>query len=536
MMIDYTLIPQENKAEILERAVINGSVDDVVNTVKDFGIIEFTARALGTSCRFRGVEIVKALVENGATFDIPKEESVEKHYHCYSGLKDENYRTNFSLCLLKIFKHIKGACCFKGVKLVKQAVCEDKRSLSFLADEERVKVLNYLYETREKTDFDPEEMLFYAYFAQDDVIISELKRLGVTLSETRLKYITNGGPATNGYWYEWCAMIGSLTKENFVSIIERIRGELSGKFHFTEWVYHRCEESFFDLPIFEFFLDNFKQEKMNKAKIIRDAIDKNAIGVLPIIEKAGWLNNPRKRDEMIKYASDSGKTECTAWLMDFKNRTADFAAEREKAEKKMRREMNAGPNSVTALKQIWSFYRKPNVEGLVITNYKGSSIEVTVPEMIGKTAVTVIGNGAFATVSGRGGVVFTNATGEQLANRCKITKITLPKTLKKIDTGAFDRAISLREIEIPDGVEEIGALAFYECSSLTRIVIPESVKKIGEYAFKWCKSLKEVIIHDGVEEIGKNAFCNCENLTIIAAEGSYAEQYCKENNIPYICK
>ena len=35
----------------------------------------------------------------------------------------------------------------------------------------------------------------------------------------------------------------------------------------------------------------------------------------------------------------------SAWLLDFKNRTADFAAERKKAEQKMMRELNANPNS-----------------------------------------------------------------------------------------------------------------------------------------------------------------------------------------------
>ncbi|MBD5112741.1 MAG: leucine-rich repeat domain-containing protein [Ruminococcaceae bacterium] len=553
------ILSEEEKSAALLTAVINQSPEEISATYKELGYLEMSAAALGTACRFCGVDAVRALVEGGAKFSFPESEEIEKAYSCYVGTLSENYRTNYSLYLLKIFKHIKGACCFKGTKLLKKAVREDKKALPFLSDEERVKVLDYLYETRDKIDFDPSEMLFYAYFAQDDIIVDELKKLGVTLSETRIKYITNGGASSDGYWYEWCSLMGNLNKENLIPIMNRIRGEFSGKFHFTEWLYHRCEAIFFEPEIFEYFIDNFKQEKMNKSQIIRELIDKESVDVLPIIEKAGWLSRPQKRDEMIKYASDNNKTECTAWLMDFKNRTADFAAEREKAEKKMRRELNAAPNSVTALKQIWSYKKQENGE-LIITNYKGSSMEVVVPETIGKSTVTIIGNGAFATESGRAGVVYTNATYEQLAHRRQITKITLPKTIKKIDIGAFIRTDSLQEIEIPDGVEEIGMFAFYECNSLTRIVIPGSVKTIGKFAFAWCKNLKEVIIHNGVEEINEcafyhdiqlerieipasvkiikisrlanneiaGAFHECPKLSVICPKDSEAEKYCED--------
>lgn len=524
---------------------------------------EMSAIELAEACRFRGLDSVKALVEEGAKFTFPRTERIEHEYSVYAGINDENYLTNFSLYLLKIFKHIEGACCCKGLKLNKKLPVENGKPLTFLPDEERVKVLDYLYETREKTGFDPSELLFFAIFAEDDIIVAELKRLGVTISETRIKYITNGGAAIDGYWFEWCSMVGDLNKENFIPIMEQIMRETGKPFHLTDWLFHYCEKFYSDPSIFVFFLNNFKQERMNKTKILRDLINDEATDVFPIIEKAGWLKNPKKRDEMIKYASDKDKTEAVAWLMDFKNRTADFAAEREKAEKKMQRELNASPNSVTALKQIWS-YKKQEDGTLIIRNYKGASTVIAVPETIGKSTVTVIGNGAFATVSGRAGEVFTNASREQIEIRRQITKVTLPKTIKKIDIGAFDSAISLEEIEIPDGVEEIGDFAFYACRSLTRIVIPGSVKKIGKYAFSWCKNLKEVIIREGVEEIGgaafyhdvnleraevpesvkkieiaqsamslAGAFSECPKLTIICPKDSETEYYCSDFGYKY---
>ena len=49
---------------------------------------------------------------------------------------------------------------------------------------------------------------------------------------------------------------------------------------------------------------------------------------------------------MIAYASEKGKTEILAWLLDYKNRTADFAAEQKKADRKLMQELNCAPDSV----------------------------------------------------------------------------------------------------------------------------------------------------------------------------------------------
>ena len=226
----------------------------------------------------------------------------------------------------------------------------------------------------------------------------------------------------------------------------------------------------------------------------------------------GWLGNPKKRDELIEYARSNNRTECTVWLLDYKNRTADLAMEREKAEKKMLAELNASPNSVKMLQKIWS-YKKREDGTLIITNYKGiGRTEVIVPEKIGRSTVTAIGNGAFAAASGVGaGAVIMNANPDQYRSRRQITEITLPNTLKYIGTGAFTFMCALKDIHIPEGVEEIDSFAFSRCDSLTSLTIPSSVKKIGMYAFSDCKNLCSVKIR-GAVEIGAGAFHNTLKL------------------------
>ncbi|MCM1167593.1 MAG: leucine-rich repeat domain-containing protein [Ruminococcus sp.] len=510
--MDYRNIPRENKAELLERAVLNETPEQLAETYRELGYIEMTARALGLACRFCGVEKVRALAECGAAFDVPEGEAAERRYHCYSGMKYANYRSNFSLYLLKIFKHIKGACCCKGLKLVKQAATADKKYLPFLPDGERLEVLRYLCENAEKLSFDPSEMLYYAVFARDAVIVDELKRLGVSLSDTRLKRLTGGGQISDSYWYEWCAMTGKLSDGDYLPVMKRLSGELGGaKFHCTGKIYDAVKKRFADPGVVEFFNDNFKTDRLNKTDIVRSLIDCDSVGALPCIERLGWLGDTKRRDLMIEYAQKTGKTECTAWLLDFKNRTADLAAERAKAEKKMLAELNADPNSVMMLKKQWSF-KKRGDGTLVITNYKGSATSVTIPGKIGKSIVAEIGDGAFAASSRLfAGVMVSRAAWEQQCARRMITRISLPDSLTRIGVGAFADLAGITELVIPEGVAAIGTGAFYNCASLSKAVIPSSVKRIDSSAFDCCK-----------------------NLTAVVVKGSYAERYCKENDIKTI--
>ncbi|MDE6621734.1 MAG: leucine-rich repeat domain-containing protein [Lachnospiraceae bacterium] len=501
-------LTQEEKAARLQQAVINCSVEELLNVYDELGDVEMSAPALGLACRFRGLDVARALVEKGISFDFPSTPEIETRYRCYIGQKYANYRTNYSLYLLKIFRGgLKGACSTKGMKFTQNAKRDAGKPLPFLADDERVRVLDYLMQQREKLSFQPEEMLFYATYARDTIIYEALKKRGVTLSQRRVQAITEGGAATDGYWYEYGAMTGKLADEDYLEVMQLLASELGGKpFYYTEKMFDITRNRFRDIKVFDYFLAHFRQDKMNKYQMIRGLIDDNVLEAMAIVEREGWLNAPKKRDEMIAYASQKKKTEALAWLLDFKNRTADFAAEQEKAEKKMMRELNAAPDSVMELKKLWS-YRKREDGTLVITNYKGKSTEVTVPEKIGRGIVTTIDISAF-----RGSYAGAYPTWEQINQHRKITKITMPETIHTICWSAFRDMYALTEINIPRKVEEIQKYVFSGCKALQGITIPDAAKKIDEYAFHECKSLKNITIPCTVEKIGAYAFASCDRL------------------------
>ncbi|MDE6983013.1 MAG: hypothetical protein K2O99_00515, partial [Lachnospiraceae bacterium] len=94
-------LSQEEKAAKLQYAVINSSVEELCAVCDALGDVEMTAPALGLACRFRGLAVVRALVERGITFDFPSTGEIETKYHCYIGQSYANYRTNYALYLLK---------------------------------------------------------------------------------------------------------------------------------------------------------------------------------------------------------------------------------------------------------------------------------------------------------------------------------------------------------------------------------------------------------------------------------------------------
>ena len=114
-----------------------------------------------------------------------------------------------------------------------------------------------------------------------------------------------------------------------------------------------------------------------------------------------------------------------------------------------------------------------------------------------------------------------------------LTSISIPNSVTSIENDAFAQCSSLTSISIPDSVTSIGDEAFVKCSSLADVTIPDSVTSIGVGAFADCSALTSLSIPDSVTSIGEWAFNNCPHLTLTVGRNSYAEQYAKENNIPY---
>ena len=84
--------------------------------------------------------------------------------------------------------------------------------------------------------------------------------------------------------------------------------------------------------------------------------------------------------------------------------------------------------------------------------------------------------------------------------------------VKTIAAGAFEGALSLKEVTLSATLSSIGEGAFRGCTALTKIVLPETLKTIGKSAFSGCAALEEIAIPASVTSIGEAAFEKCEAL------------------------
>lgn len=510
VIMNYNHISQKKKSTILENAVLTQSPEEVAALYAQLGQVENTARALGLACRFSGLEYVKALVEGGANFSYVRLEGEISYYSIYYWLSP--LEINNILC--RAYFLDRRDPCFTN------SVTVDKKTIHVLPMEQRVEIVNYLYQCREKVGLDVGELLYYAIMSNSKRILKILKEYDVKLSEQRITMIAENGRSFE--WMEFSSMQEYINDAEYIEILGNLAKEMNGRtFHYTDSIYwgnynsYRKQFRLYNPDIFRFILAHFNQKKMNKAKIMKGAIDQNNVVCLEICAENGWLDMPRKRDEMIKYASENDKTEASAWLLEFKNRTANFALEQEKAEKKMMRELNANPNSVTELKKIWGFEKRED-NTIRITRYKGKKTEVIVPEKIGNSTVVEIGAKAFSTEALR-------LKEEQVFLRMAITRISLPETITAIGERAFCGCHALTEINLPDKVTVIGENAFSRCESLKSIVLPKGITEIYAYTFSSCKSLQRILIHENITMIGKQAFAGCSALEKVEIAEGVAE-------------
>ncbi|MGN0551400.1 MAG: leucine-rich repeat protein [Acutalibacteraceae bacterium] len=182
-----------------------------------------------------------------------------------------------------------------------------------------------------------------------------------------------------------------------------------------------------------------------------------------------------------------------------------------------------------------------------ITEYKGSTANLTIASSIAGRRVTRIATEAFrgnanianvvipdsikflgyrafadcsrlATLTIGSGVkeLGTSWSDAQTFINCKsLRKVTIKSGANPIGVGSFAGCSSLISINIPSSVLTIGDSAFENCSALSAIAIPGSVKTIGNSAFAGCKSITSLSISYGVTSIGSNAFYNCSRIATV---------------------
>lgn len=114
-----------------------------------------------------------------------------------------------------------------------------------------------------------------------------------------------------------------------------------------------------------------------------------------------------------------------------------------------------------------------NKDEVELVNYYGTDTEVTIPSEINGMPVTSIGEGCF---SGKYSFEANSAKPHPNAeNNNKITKVTVPSSVKTICFFAFGFMESLNEVVLNEGLETIEFWAFEACPKLCELKLPDSL-------------------------------------------------------------
>ena len=110
----------------------------------------------------------------------------------------------------------------------------------------------------------------------------------------------------------------------------------------------------------------------------------------------------------------------------------------------------------------------------------------------------------------------------------EVTTVKCSAAVKKIGHHAFANSKKLNSVDLP-AVSIIRESAFEGCSNLKNVSLP-SVERIDAKAFA-SSGLKSITLPESVKYIDSTAFSGCSGLTVTCVKGSYADTFCKANNI-----
>ena len=290
-------------------------------------------------------------------------------------------------------------------------------------------------------------------------------------------------------------------------------------------------------------------------------------------------------DDMIEKTQKMQATEMTAALMEYLDKQfgigIEQSADRENAKEKelkqkksaAERQLEMRKNPNTPAKKLWNVKILPD-NTCRISAYKGIFEELIIPDEIDGHPVSEIGNRDDFLSNREGYPIIKSVSlpqslrviGRNAFSGTNIETIDIPEGVTRIEKHAFAFCTELKSIHLPETLVFLGKEMFHGCEKLEIINIPPHIQMIpkemfdSDYFGRKCRQLKHVYIEGFDTTIENGVFSSCinlvkveefidekgqysdkaefayKNLTIHAPAGSYAEQYAKENNIPFVAE
>lgn len=172
---------------------------------------------------------------------------------------------------------------------------------------------------------------------------------------------------------------------------------------------------------------------------------------------------------------------------------------------------------------LFDFAFTPDNTAVIVTRYKGTAADVTIPSRYKGKPVTMIDHAAFHNSAVTSVTIPDSVTSihdSAFAYCSSLTNISIPNSVTAIGSFAFEGCTKLESITLPSSLLTISEFLFYDCSQLTTIHIPDSVSSIRQYAFYNCGKLETIRIPVSVTSIGSYAFDDCPSSMTVTYSGS----------------
>ncbi len=346
---------KQQKVALLEKAVRHDDYDRVKSLFDEHKEFEFTARALGLACRYSGIDMVRLLVDHGASFDYTSSPAFTKKYNCKEKISNSfSYDIEYLLYLLPDrFLSNETANIVSDQNRIdelnylykKKAVIkkDKKRTKSTLKETNLVSLdgkkipikVNYVENVRREHG-SLQELLYYAILYNDVPIIAALKELKVVkISKIRADIIR--GKANDDYdkgelpyfQNEFISLFTSVKDSNelymklsnLLQVLNAKKIDFPPRF-FREEMTGPFNTIFCERGVFEAFVTQTNICKaVGKADIFRGLIEHdNVVGLQMAADVYGEPIAKKTLDKYIELSASENRTEATTWFLEYKHK------------------------------------------------------------------------------------------------------------------------------------------------------------------------------------------------------------------------
>ena len=335
------------KTLLFEKMVLTGSIEEIKNCFSEIGMIEMPARSLGMACRFRGLEVVKTLIQLGFDFCYTNTPAFRGKYDC--GYTTAGFYQVASDYLLLILDNCDCQSSFgihSGYKdrYSGKFIDEAFSSLTIISEDERAEIIEYLYQNKKEAWFQADKLLYYSILSQSDFAIRKLKSLGVTIPKQEKGYITEGGKGLDFEDYQKSLFRNDSDelKKQFEYWLDEINdGE---KIVIFKTYAEKYADQLFSPEVYSVIKDRADFSRVNKKAIMEHFVDTDNSTALALLLNDNWANKRQLKEVLINRAEDKESVRALEVLNNSVSKTAVLVESRQESEKIQKQEKSGKNN------------------------------------------------------------------------------------------------------------------------------------------------------------------------------------------------